>query len=179
MSRVKYYMNKILSRFSHNSHEYMNQYYRNLGISIGDNTHIFSEIVTSEPYLISIGSNCTIATNVCLLTHDASIGIFLGRDQASDLCGEIIIGDNCFIGAGVIIMYGVHIPNNTIIAAGSVVTRSPEEEGCIIGGNPAKRIGTVDAFLEKTKQNRFSLHGMGFEERKQFIKSCSHMYIRR
>lgn len=179
MRKLRYCIRKILSRFSHNSHEYMNQYYRNMGVSIGENTHIFSEIITSEPYLISIGSNCTIATNVCLLTHDASIGVFMGRDQASDLCGEIVIGDNCFVGAGAIIMYGVHIPDNTIIAAGSVVTKSPEEEGLIIGGNPARKIGTIDAFLDKTKQNRFSLHGLGFEERKRLIKSSSHMYIKR
>lgn len=179
MSRVKYIANRIMSKLSKDSNEYMNRYYRSMGIKIGQNTHVFSEIISSEPYLISIGNNCTIATGVHFITHDASVGVFWDRKYASDLCGEIRIGDNCFIGSGAIIMYGVRIPNNTIVAAGSVVTKSINEEGCILGGNPAKQIGSVEIFIEKTKNNCFSLHGFGFAERKQCIESQPHMYIER
>ncbi len=54
----------------------------------------------------------------------------------------ITIGDYVFIGGGSIILKGVSIGKNSIIAAGSVVTKSiPDNE--IWGGNPAKKIKSV------------------------------------
>ena len=103
------------------------------------------------------------------MTHDASIGLFLDRKVKSDICGSISIGDNCFIGNRTILLYGVTIPDNTIVAAGSVVTKSINEAGCIVGGNPAKIIGKVDSFLEKNKDYFLNLHGLSFEDRKKFI----------
>lgn len=130
---------------------------------------MFSNIITSEPYLISIGEYCTISTNVTFITHDASVGVFLGRNEYSDLCGRIKIGDNCFIGNNSILLYGVSLPDRTLVASGSVVTKSISEPGCILGGNPARVIGKVDSFLEKSKENILSLHGKSYSERKQII----------
>lgn len=53
-------------------------------------------------------------------------------------------------------MYGVSIPNNTIVAAGSVVTKSISEERVILGGNPAKVISTWDKFYDKNKKKGIS-----------------------
>ncbi len=143
---------------------------RKEGCSIGNNTHIFSNI-TAEPYLVSIGDNCTISTEVSFLTHDASIGIFMEREKYSDLVGRIVIGNNCFIGNKAIIMYGVSIPDNTIVAAGSVVTRSVKESGNIIGGNPASVIGKVSDFINKSESYMLSLHGKSSLEKKRIILS--------
>ena len=89
---IKYKFYKMLSIFF--GVKYLMKYYRKQGMHIGNDTNIFSKIITSEPYLISIGNHSTIATNVTLITHDASIGALNDRNQASDLCGRIIIGDN-------------------------------------------------------------------------------------
>lgn len=70
--------------------------------------------------------------------------------------GKIRIGNNCFIGERAILLYGVSIPNNTIVAAGSVVTKSISEERKIIGGNPANIISTWDKFYEKNKNKGIS-----------------------
>lgn len=70
--------------------------------------------------------------------------------------GKIRIGNNCFIGERAILMYGVSIPNNTIVAAGSVVTKSISEERVILGGNPAKVISTWDKFYDKNKNKGIS-----------------------
>lgn len=72
-----------------------------------------------------------------------------------NLYGKIRIGNNCFIGERAILMYGVSIPNNTIVAAGSVVTKSISEERVILGGNPAKVISTWDKFYDKNKKRVF------------------------
>lgn len=70
--------------------------------------------------------------------------------------GKICIGNNCFIGERAILLYGVSIPNNTIVAAGSVVTKSISEERVILGGNPAKVISTWDKFYDKNKNKGIS-----------------------
>lgn len=56
-----------------------------------------------------------------------------------------IIGDNCRIGARAIILAGVSLPEGTIVAAGSVVTKSFSESYCTIAGNPAKIIARRQA----------------------------------
>jgi acetyltransferase-like isoleucine patch superfamily enzyme len=143
--------------------------FRKSGIKVGDNCAIFSNIVTGEPYLISIGNNVTISTDVVFVTHDASIGVLLGKDKLSDLCGRIEIGDNCFIGTRSIVMYGVALSNNIIVAAGSVVTKSFNEERIIIGGNPARKISTWDELEHKAITNGLLLHGKNLKEIKNTI----------
>ena len=150
---------------------------RSEGCEIGINARIFSNI-TGEPYLVKIGDNCTISTCVSLITHDASIGLFMGRENYSDICGKIVIGNNCFIGSKAIILYGVTIPDNTIVAAGSVVTRSIETSGCILAGNPAKVVGYVNDFLCKSKPFMLSLHGKTSTAKKETILKSMKFIVR-
>lgn len=58
-------------------------------------------------------------------------------DRPSYECGNIAIEDNVWIGANVIILKGVHIGTNSIIAAGSVVTKDVPKNA-IVAGNPAR-----------------------------------------
>lgn len=158
--------------------KYIVECMRKEGMSIGKDTHIFSNIASCEPYLITIGDNCTISTDVTFITHDASIGVFLGRSNSSDICGRISIGNNVFIGNKSILLYGINIPDNTIIAAGSVVTKSYSENGCVLAGNPARIIGSISDFLEKNRPYFMNLHGKNFEMRKRTILN-SHNLIQR
>lgn len=170
MNNIKYNILRFLNRLPLlGDRDLVIRQMRKEGVKIGFETHIFSNIASSEPYLISIGDNCTISTDVSFLTHDASVGLFWGRDKVSDICGEISIGNNCFIGNRSILLYGVSIPDNTIVAAGSVVTKSIGESGCIVGGNPAKVIGRVDNFINKSKEYGLSLHGLSRMERRKKI----------
>ena len=57
-----------------------------------------------------------------------------------DTFGAISIGNNCFIGANSVILLGVTLADNIVVAAGSVVTKSFFENNIIIGGNPAKKL---------------------------------------
>lgn len=150
---------KVISRFSSNRHEFISNYFRKKGIKIGDNCNITSNISTAEPYLLCIGNNVTISTDVLFITHDASVGKIFGKEVGSDLFGEILIGDNCFIGARSTILYGVTLANNIIVASGSVVTKSFTQEKIIIGGNPAKMIGDWSDFEEKINKKVFNVHG--------------------
>lgn len=178
MNKIKYAFALIRSKIFGGGNNYIVNKLRESGISIGKGTHVFSNIVTSEPYLISIGEHCTISTNVTFITHDASVGVFLGRNEYSDLCGRIMIGDNCFIGNNSILLYGVSLPDRTLVASGSVVTKSISEPGCIIGGNPARVIGKVESFLEKNRGNLLSLHGKSNSERKNIILKSNKLISR-
>lgn len=143
---IKFYIAKIMSKIKH-SHAPMINYYRSKGIVIGNDCLICSNIVTQEAFLISIGDNVTISTGVSLLTHDYSSHIVI--PGSCDLYGKITIGNNCFIGANSTILYGVTLADNIVVAAGSVVTRSFENNNIIIGGNPAKIIGSWENYRKK------------------------------
>lgn len=172
MNTIQYYKALLFSKLNHKGNAFIVEKMRKEGMAIGNNTHIFSNIAPSEPYLVSIGDNCTISTDVVFLTHDASIGLYGdGRNVNSDICGAIKVGNNCFIGNRTIVIYGVSIPDDTIVAAGSVVTKSFTESGCIIGGNPAKIIGRVEEFLLRNRDNFLCLNGLDEEKRKTTILS--------
>lgn len=168
---ISYTLIKILSKFSRNRHETISNYFRKKGVEIGENCNITSNICTSESYLISVGNNTTISTEVLLITHDASIGKIYGKEVASDLVGEIKIGNNCFIGARSTILYGVTLSDNIIVAAGSVVTKSFKENNIIIGGNPARIISHWNDFKGKTESSVYSLHGKKGDTAKKIILS--------
>nr|WP_082995127.1 CatB-related O-acetyltransferase [Halomonas elongata] len=53
--------------------------------------------------------------------------------------GGVVVGNNCWIGDNVIILPGVHIGNGSVVAAGSVVTKSVPAYS-IVAGNPSKVI---------------------------------------
>ena len=93
-----------------------------------------------------MGDNLTISNDVQFLTHDNSIDR-VATDKC-DIFGCITVGDNVFIGARAVILPGVTLASNVIVGAGSVVTKSVPS-GMIVGGNPARIIGTTDAFLKK------------------------------
>ncbi len=146
VSDVRYYIAKIKCKLK-SSHHPMIEYYRKKGISIGENCLICSNIATSEAFLIKLGNNVTIASNVLFLTHDYSAHIVI--PGTSDLYGRINIGDNVFIGANSTILYGVTLGNNIVVAAGSVVTKSFSENEIIIAGNPARIIGRWEDYRTK------------------------------
>ena len=53
----------------------------------------------------------------------------------------IVIGDDCWIGTRVVILPGVHIGNQCVVAAGAIVTRSFADRS-IVGGVPARVLKT-------------------------------------
>ncbi len=130
-------------------------YARYKGVTIGDNCRIYTHFFGSEPWLISIGNKVTITSGVKLLTHDGSTWLFNDEKGRRYKYNRIVIGSNIFIGVDSIIMPGVKIDDNVIIAAGSVVTKSVPS-GVIIGGNPAKIIGNYSEYGKKVLENYVS-----------------------
>ena len=75
-------------------------------------------IDSNFPWLISVGDDVTLASNVRILAHDASTVKATGYTKL----GIVEIGNNVFIGADSIVLCNTKIGDNVIIGAGSVVT---------------------------------------------------------
>lgn len=119
---------------------------------IGRDTFINAGANTTDPAYVYIGNNCTLS-DCTLLGHDGVVRILNNAyGKKLDSVGKIEILDNSFIGHQAVVMPGVTIGPNSIVAAGSIVTKDVPS-GEIFGGVPAKKIGlTVDlvARLERT-----------------------------
>lgn len=167
MKDIGWIFSKVKWRFLHMNREKANDFFRREGVKVGKNCRINCNILTAESYLIELGDKVTISDHVSFITHDNSISkVVKGK---SDLFGKIKIGNNCFLGAHSIIMYGVTLPDNTIVASGSVVTKSVKESGKIIGGNPARIIGDWDQFARKSGEYAANIGGLSREEKKKAL----------
>lgn len=114
-------------------------------IIIGDNVGISQTALISH-CSIKIGDNVKIGGGSCIYTtdfHSQDPIIRAGNeDKRNRKSSPVVINDNVFIGAKCIILKGVTIGENSIVGAGSVVTKSiPANQ--IWGGNPAKYIREV------------------------------------
>lgn len=65
-------------------------------------------------------------------------------DISKHIKGKVKIGRYCWIGMNAVILPGVELGDHTIVGAGAVVTKSFPEGYCVIAGNPAKIIKTLD-----------------------------------
>lgn len=176
MNNLSYFFTKVRYRLNHSNKEIISEHFRKMGMKIGSGCNICCNISTTQPFLVELGNNVTIAGDVLLLTHDNSISKPL--PNMTDLFGKIVIGNNCFIGTRSLIMPGVFLADNTIVAAGSVVTKSIHTPGIIIGGNPATIIGTVESFVNKNRHKAFNLDEIPLEEQYKTIGLSNKLIVR-
>lgn len=117
---------------------------KNAKIFVGDGTQVGRNAVISACEKIYIGKKCLISYNVSIMDHDHNVldpdvpplegGITAGR--------EVIIEDECFIGAQSFILKGVCLGKHSVVGANSVVTKSFPPYS-VIAGSPAKLIRTL------------------------------------
>lgn len=124
-------------------------------LTFGKETAIYNDVVIYHPERVVIGSHVAIAEFVhiwgrggveigdntlvashCVITsqtHNFERELYRKTLE----CKPVIIGKNVWIGAGAIILPGVRIGNDSVVGAGSVVTRNVPER-CVVAGVPAK-----------------------------------------
>ena len=112
------------------------------GKNVGHGNNIFYNTRSGK---ITIGDDCILSFNCMFLTgrHEYENGHLKERSkQVPDSGCDIVIGKGCWIASGVIVIGGVTIGDNCIIAAGSVVTKS-FGSGLLIGGVPARVLKNI------------------------------------
>lgn len=151
---------------------------RYLGVKIGDNCFLGACEWNSEPYLIEIGNHVQVTDHVCFHTHG---GAHVARQKYPnfDIFGKIKIEDWAYIGSGTHIMPGVTIGKGSLIAAGSVVTKSVPD-GEVWGGCPAKKLSTVNEYIEKNSKYNVKTKGLNYKTKKSILQSLpEEMFIKK
>lgn len=104
-------------------------------ISIGENTFINYGATMLDCGGITIGNHCKIGPNCQLYTPNHPID-YIERRKPIETGKRITIGNDCWLGGGVIVCPGVTIGDCCVIAAGSVVTQDIPPHS-LAAGNPA------------------------------------------
>ncbi len=105
-------------------------------IEVGKNFFANYNCTILDVAKVRIGDNCQMAPNVAIYTAGHPVHPDT-RNSAYEYGIEVTIGDNVWIGGNTVICPGVHIGNNVVIGAGSVVTRDIPD-WTVAAGNPCK-----------------------------------------
>ena len=106
-------------------------------ITIGDWTTVGYNVSIFSKSNISIGKDCLIAPSCYLVDNDhgTDLGCLI-REQPM-VTAPIVIGNDVWLGAGVVVVKGVTIGNGAVVAAGSLVTKDIPPNA-VFAGVPAK-----------------------------------------
>lgn len=152
LSNIKLiYYKSLWRKINSHNNTYLNSIFDFKKVQVGDYTYGPLNIMnwTDKNEFLSIGSFCSIASGVTFIlggNHNLnSISTFpfrhflFNENTEAVSKGKIIIEDDVWIGTNVIFLSGITVGQGSVVAAGSVVTKSFPAYS-IIGGNPAKLI---------------------------------------
>lgn len=111
-------------------------------IHVGKNFYANFNSIFLDICPITIGDNCMFGPNAQLYTATHPLHP-VKRNSGLEYGKPITLGDNVWLGGGVVITPGVTLGDNVVVAAGAVVTKS-FPDNCVIGGNPARIIKEIE-----------------------------------
>ena len=107
---------------------------KNAIITLGDGFKITGRSTIISQKAITFGKDCLLSWDILIMDTDFH-HITDSNNKLINSPRPITIGNHVWIGCRNTILKGVTIPDNVIIAAGSVLTKSIHESNCIIGGS--------------------------------------------
>ena len=115
------------------------------GVKVGEGAFIGTDAIieTAQPHLVAIGRGSVIGIRAVIIAHFRSE---TAEPEAAPAGPTVRIGDDVFIGPGVIVLPNVTIGDGAVVNAGSVVTRSVPPL-TMVQGNPASPIARCDVAL--------------------------------
>lgn len=137
---------------------------KKLFAEVGENFFFQPRIVPLNAEYIHIHNNVAVASDVTFICHDVMQKVFNNLDKGKNVkkkYGCIEIMDNVFIGSKATILHDVRIGPNAIVAAGSVVTKDVPP-GSIVGGVPARVIGSFDDLYRRRLQESGAIGEDGY-----------------
>lgn len=153
ISKTYYFQGPI--QFNYGSHTTIGEnFFANFGLTVMDDARI------------TIGDNVCFGPNVSLMatTHpliaQERMGLTAdGQTTMAEYASEIVIGNNVWIACNAVVLGGVHIGNNVVIGAGSVVTKDIPDN-YLAFGNPCRAVRPItqadskkDLILEEDREH--------------------------
>lgn len=126
----------------------------NLFGAMGENCYFHPFMLPGDPKYIYIHDNVKIASGVTFINHDIANAMLNVKNHTTEFkyyLEPIEIFENVVIGSNVIILPGKKIGPNTVVGAGSVVSKDIEG-GVVVAGNPIRIIGEFGDFEEKRRK---------------------------
>ena len=109
-------------------------------IKIGNKTSIAkAQIVSLEPYKIEIGEDCMLSYDIEIRNTDSHKIYDKDTNKRINEGNSVNIGNHVWLGMRALILKGVNIGNNSIVAGGSIVTKDVKAN-TIVSGSPARQI---------------------------------------
>lgn len=111
---------------------------------IGNGCSIWYNTVISARESIVIGDNCAISWNCTILDSDMHQMLLDDTSPVSEHAPAcpVVLEDRVWLGAGVTVLKGVRIGHDSVVAAGSLVTRDVPPH-TLVAGSPAKPIREI------------------------------------
>lgn len=142
------------------------------GGKCGEGVHLYKCVISKkDATLLDIGCNVSI-TRSTIYTHDASMKMFCKNNAVR--VANVVIGNNVFIGAYSIILPNTYIGDNVVIGAGSIVT-GRLESNTIYAGNPARKIMTLNQFIEKNEAKMNDCNLLNIDRDKLNNQECAEL----
>lgn len=111
---------------------------RRAGVRIGEECLIYTNLFSTEPYLVELGNHVAVSAGTRFITHDASGFLFTDHPDM-DVFGMIRVGDNTYFGTDVTVLPGTTIGRDCVIGSCAVV-RGDIPDGSVVMGNPGRVI---------------------------------------
>lgn len=112
-------------------------------LKIGDNCHVGRDVLLDLANRITLGNNVTISMRCSIITH-FDVGDSLLMSQGfTRKDGDVVLGDNVYLGCGVMVLHGVTIGANSLIGAGAIVAMDIPPNSVAVG-IPAKVIKSIN-----------------------------------
>ena len=146
-------------------------YARSIGVQVGERCRLLElqpNTFGSEPWMVKLGDHVEITSGVRFITHDGGMWVFREKFPDIDILAPISVGNNVFIGINAILLPGVTIGDNCVIAAGAVVSRDIPS-GMVAAGVPARPIKTIDAYWEDCQERAFNIRQRSPKEKREII----------
>ncbi|USH01650.1 sugar O-acetyltransferase [Grimontia kaedaensis] len=113
-------------------------------VTFGENVFMNFNCTILDVAPVTIGNRVMMANNVQLLTATHPLDVQRRVYDLEEYGLPITVGDNAWLGGGVIVLPGVTIGKNCVIGAGSVVTKDIPDNTIAVG-NPAKVVRDLTA----------------------------------